>query len=192
LNQKASDGFKKLNHYLNRYFIDSSKIKTLSLEDYSYLTQCLQYYILKNSIAIHRSKYPRNMGTLLWQMNDCWPVASWSITDYSRAPKAAWYAVKEAYRDNVMPVKDIVRPRDLKLEKPDFVIMLQGNRIKISSTAPAKYVQLSWEGAGGEFSDNYFDLEPGVSKIISFENKGKTNPPLSNLKIRSLYNVLYK
>ncbi|MEO7763111.1 MAG: hypothetical protein ABIR78_02040, partial [Ferruginibacter sp.] len=104
--QKASDGFKKLDHYLTRYFIDSTKLSHLSLEDYTYLSQCLQYYILKNSIAVHRSKYPANMGTLLWQLNDCWPVTSWSITDYSRQPKAAWYAVKEAYRDDVLPVKD--------------------------------------------------------------------------------------
>ncbi|MFZ1304260.1 MAG: hypothetical protein WAR80_00390, partial [Ferruginibacter sp.] len=52
--QKASDGFKKLEHYLTRYFIDSAKLSRLSLEDYTYLSQCMQYYILKNSIAVHR------------------------------------------------------------------------------------------------------------------------------------------
>ncbi len=103
--QKANDGFNKLNYYLNRYFIDSNKLKKLSLEEYTYLTQCLQYYILKNSIALHRNKYPANMGTLLWQLNDCWPVTSWSITDYSRQPKAAWYAVKQAYDDTYFEMR---------------------------------------------------------------------------------------
>lgn len=91
--------------------IHTRKLSRLSLKDYTYLTQCLQYYILKNSIAIHRSKYPTNMGTLLWQLNDCWPVASWSITDYSRKPKAAWYAVKEAYRNEMLTKKETVYPK---------------------------------------------------------------------------------
>lgn len=93
--EKANDGFKKLNHYLTRYFINETKLSKLSLENYTYLTQCLQYYVLKNVIAIHRTK--NNSGTLLWQLNDCWPVTSWSIVDYSKKPKAGWYAVKKAY-----------------------------------------------------------------------------------------------
>jgi beta-mannosidase len=186
--QKANDGFKKLNHYLTRYFIDSAKLSRLSPENYTYLTQCLQYYILKNSIAIHRSKYPTNMGTLLWQLNDCWPVASWSITDYSRKPKAAWYAVKEAYRDNLPPQKDKIYPKDLNLEKPEFVLLTAGNRISIRATAPAKYVYLSTEDDSLEFSDNYFDLEPGKTKIITC-NKPITSA--ADIKLNSLYYILH-
>ncbi|MEO6540919.1 MAG: glycoside hydrolase family 2 protein [Ferruginibacter sp.] len=184
--QKASDGFKKLNHYLTRYFIDSAKLSKLSLEDYTYLSQCLQYYILKNSIAIHRSKYPANMGTLLWQLNDCWPVTSWSITDYSRQPKAAWYAVKEAYRDDVLPVKDPVYPKDLKLNKPDFAILISGNSISISSNTDTRYVFVSSTDAELNFSDNYFNLLPGETKVIHV-NRALNN---NKLKIKSLYDIL--
>ena len=187
--QKANDGFKKLDHYLTRYFIDSVKLKALSLEDYTYLTQCLQYYILKNSIAVHRSKYPTNMGTLLWQLNDCWPVTSWSITDYSRQPKAAWYAVREAYRDDVMPKEDIVDPKNLKLVSPNFKINLSGNQISISSDVFAKYISLSFIENDASFSDNYFDLQAGETKTISFTNIGSAKEVLSKLKIKSLYDV---
>jgi beta-mannosidase len=186
--QKASDGFKKLNHYLTRYFIDSTKLSKLSLEDYTYLSQCMQYYILKNSIAVHRSKYPSNMGTLLWQLNDCWPVTSWSITDYSRQPKAAWYAVKEAYRDDVLPVGDSIYPKDLKLIKPDFVVMQQGNRIKISATTYARYVEISFPENNVSFSDNYFDLLPGASKMITIKKDSKFS--INDLKIKSLFDIL--
>ena len=44
--QKANEGFYKLNFYLDKYFLDSAKLKKLSLEEYTYLTQCLQYYII--------------------------------------------------------------------------------------------------------------------------------------------------
>lgn len=184
--QKASDGFKKLDHYLTRYFIDSAKLSRLSLQDYTYITQCMQYYILKNSIAVHRSKFPANMGTLLWQLNDCWPVASWSITDYSRQPKAAWYAVKEAYRDDVLPVKDAVYPKDLVLQKPQFAIFTAGKTISITSNVAVKYLYLSTKDNDVNFSENYVDLKPGETKTIS-TNKIINLP---DLKIRSLYNIL--
>ncbi len=186
--QKATDGFKKLNHYLTRYFIDSVKLSKLSLEDYTYLSQCMQYYILKNSIAVHRSKSPANMGTLLWQLNDCWPVTSWSITDYSRQPKAAWYAVKEAYRDDMKLLKDTVYPKDLELEKPQFTITVVTDRIYITSNKAAKYVYISSSKPGVTFSDNYFDLKPNQKKTILLENNKQFS--ISDYKIGSLYNVL--
>ncbi len=188
--QKASDGFTKLNHYLTRYFIDSAKLSRLSLEDYTYISQCMQYYILKNSIAVQRSKSPANMGTLLWQLNDCWPVTSWSITDYSRQPKAAWYAVKEAYRDDVLPVKDSVYPKDLKLLKPEFSFTLSGHSITITTTNDAKYVTLSFLNNDALFSNNYFDLKKGETKTITFSNITDAKEFLNKLRIKSLYNVL--
>lgn len=188
--QRAGNGFKKLEGYLKNYMIDSAKINKLSLEDYVYLTQCVQYYGFKNMILIHRSHEPYNMGTLLWQLNDCWPVASWSITDYyNRAPKAAWYAVKEAYRDDVRPLRDKVRPKDLVLTNPAIKWHIEGNKIIMKADSFAKYVFIELEGYKGKFSDNYFDLEPGIEKQIEFERKNLVNEkPV--LMIKSLYSVI--
>lgn len=187
--QKAGNGFQKLDGYLKSYMIDSAKINKLSVENYTYLTQCVQYYGFKNMILIHRSKQPYNMGTLLWQLNDCWPVASWSITDYTnRAPKAAWYAVKEAYRDDVLPERDTVKPKDLKLINPQITYQIKGNTIILKSSAIAKYVDVNLKGYAGKLSDNYFDLEPGVEKVITFDQFA-TKPVIS---VKSLWDVLYK
>lgn len=188
--QRAGNGFKKLEGYLKNYMIDSAKINKLSVEDYVYLTQCVQYYGFKNMILIHRSHEPYNMGTLLWQLNDCWPVASWSITDYyNRAPKAAWYAVKEAYRDDVRPLRDKVRPKDLVLTNPAIKWHIEGNKIIMKADSFAKYVFIELEGYKGKFSDNYFDLEPGIEKQIEFERKNLVNEkPV--LMIKSLYSVI--
>jgi len=184
--QKATDGFKKLDHYLKRYFIDSAKLSKLSLEDYTYLTQCIQYYILRNSIATHRSKYPRNMGTLLWQMNDCWPVASWSITDYSRHPKAAWYAVKEAYRDDAMPAVEGGYPKDRQLEKPVYSVTASGTRLSIKSNRNALYVCIMSEDKDLVLSNNYFSLYAGAAETIT---ANKTIDP-KKIKVISLFDVL--
>jgi beta-mannosidase len=191
--QKATDGFDKLNHYLQKYFIDTTRLDKQNLRQYTYLTQCLQYYILKNSIAVHRSKYPKNMGTLLWQLDDCWPVASWSITDYNRHPKAAWYAVKEAYRDDLLPQKDSVYPKKLSLLKPDIQIVqadYMDNSYCITSNTFAKYVYLYAEGKDIVFSNNYFDLKPGKPVCFSVIDGRKENVRLSDIKVMTLYDAI--
>lgn len=191
--QKASEGFRKLNHYVDRYFFDTTKLNRLSLDEYVYLTQCLQYYILKNSIAVHRGKYPANMGTLLWQLNDCWPVTSWSITDYSRQPKAAWYAVKEAYRDHILPQRDTAYPKDLRLSKPSFTIRLSDkNHITVRSNVAAKYVYLSQNEKPVLFAENYFDLRAGEVKTIAISNGSFTAADAGRITITSLYDILNK
>lgn len=186
--QKAGNGYQKLEGYLKGYMIDSAKINQLSVEDYVYLTQCVQYYGFKNMILIHRSKEPYNMGTLLWQLNDCWPVASWSITDYyNRSPKAAWYAVKEAYRDDVRPERDTIRPKDLKLTDPKITWKIDANTITLKSSSFAKYVFVDIPGYKGKLSDNYFDLQPGVEKRITVE---VNEPWKRTIKVKSLYDVI--
>lgn len=187
--QRAGNGYDKLAVYLKSYMVDAEQLKKLSLEDYTYLTQCVQYYGFKNMILIHRSKAPYNMGTLLWQLNDCWPVASWSITDYyNRAPKAAWYAVKEAYRDELRIKRDTVKPKDLKLSDPKITYQVKGNTIKLKASAFAKYVYLDITGYNGKLSDNYFDLEPNQEKTITLDGTGA----IKDIKIKSLWDVTHK
>lgn len=189
--QRAGNGFEKLEGYLKNYMIDSARINNLSVEDYVYLTQCVQYYGFKNMILIQRSHEPYNMGTLLWQLNDCWPVASWSITDYyNRSPKAAWYAVKEAYRDDVRPARDSVRPKDLRLNDPIIKWEIKGDSIILKSSAFAKYVFVDIAGYTGKLGDNYFDLYPGVEKRILFCRKNLSKKKELKLKVKSLYDVV--
>jgi beta-mannosidase len=187
--QKAGNGFDKIGVYLKNYMIDSARINQLSLADYTYLTQCVQYYGFKNMIAIHKSKQPYNMGTLLWQLNDCWPVASWSITDfYHRAPKAAWYAVKKAYSQNP-EARDIVRPKDLKLENPHITYQMQGNQVIIKAANFAKYVFVDIADYQGKLSDNYFDLAAGEEKTITFDRTDLKSSQVK-LKIKTLWEVI--
>lgn len=184
--QKAGNGFAKLNGYLHRYFLDSTQIKKLSLENYVYLTQCLQYYGFKNMILMQMAKKPYNMGTLLWQLNDCWPVASWSITNYSgRKPKAAWYAVKDAYSDKPRP-QDTLRPKDFKLSDPKISFRWEKNNLILKSQNDAALVFVDLKGYTGVLSDNYFSLTAGEEKVIHASGLKAGHP----LQIKSLWDVL--
>jgi beta-mannosidase len=68
-------------------------------EAYIYVSQLLQAYGISKGIHAHRRAKPYNMGTLYWQLNDCWPVVSWSSIDGLGNWKALHYEAKRAFED---------------------------------------------------------------------------------------------
>ena len=70
-----------------------------NFEEYAYVSQLVQAYGIRKAIEAQRRSMLRCMGTLYWQLNDCWPVISWSSLDYYNRWKALHYAAKEAYKD---------------------------------------------------------------------------------------------
>lgn len=75
--------------------------------DFLYMSQVLQAQGIKIAIEAHRSDMPYCMGTMYWQLNDCWPVASWSSTDYYHKWKALHYIVKKAYQPILLVIKQV-------------------------------------------------------------------------------------
>jgi beta-mannosidase len=64
-----------------------------------YVSQVLQAEGIKLGAEYHRRSMPRTMGTLYWQLNDCWPVASWSSIDYYGRWKALQYYAKRFFEN---------------------------------------------------------------------------------------------
>ena len=71
---------------------------TKNFEDFVYVSQLLQAEGIRTGIEAHRRSKPYCMGTLYWQLNDVWPVASWSSIDYFGRWKALQYYARDAYR----------------------------------------------------------------------------------------------
>jgi beta-mannosidase len=57
-------------------------------------------------IEAHRRAKPYNMGTLFWQLNDCWPSISWSSIDYFGNWKALQYKAKKAFENVLIAYKE--------------------------------------------------------------------------------------
>jgi beta-mannosidase len=78
------------------YLLDWFRLPT-SFEMTLWLSQILQGTGMKYAIEHWRRNMPRTMGALYWQLNDCWPVASWSSLDYHHRWKALHYMAKHFY-----------------------------------------------------------------------------------------------
>lgn len=70
-----------------------------SFEDFVYYSQLTQATAVSMAVTGHRLDAPRCMGTLYWQVNDCWPAPTWSSVDYFGNWKALHYWVKKDYED---------------------------------------------------------------------------------------------
>jgi beta-mannosidase len=70
--------------------------------DFVYVSQLLQAKGYKTAVEAHRRAMPHCMGTLYWQLNDCWPTMSWATVDYYNRWKASHYAIKKAFEDVIV------------------------------------------------------------------------------------------
>ena len=69
----------------------------VSFEDFVYKCQVVQAEALRTCLEHWRRNQFRTAGSLIWQLNDCWPVSSWALVDSALRPKLAYFAVKRAF-----------------------------------------------------------------------------------------------
>ncbi len=107
IHQRNDGGNARIIETMNRYFRFPR-----NFDQMVFLSQVQQGLAIKTAIEYWRSTKPRCMGTLYWQINDIWPVASWSSLDYGGQWKLMHYMARRFYLPvNVVavPVHDNVR-----------------------------------------------------------------------------------
>ena len=95
--QKHTRGFSLIKEYMELDFP-----VPVNGDDYVYMSQVLQAYGMTKGIYAHRRAKPYNMGTLYWQLNDCWPAVSWSSIDGLGNWKALQYQAKKAFENVII------------------------------------------------------------------------------------------
>lgn len=84
-------------------FVELHYPKSETMEDWVYYSQLNQRDALRHGVEHYRrSAFAR--GSLIWQLNDCWPTQSWAILDYDGTYKALAYELRRLYADVVVSI----------------------------------------------------------------------------------------
>jgi beta-mannosidase len=103
LHQKAKDGNGKLDRGFAAHLPSPA-----TFADWHWTTQLNQARAVAFAIEHFRSWWPRTAGAVVWQLNDCWPVTSWSAVDGDGRRKPLWFAMRHAYAPRLLTIQ----PRD--------------------------------------------------------------------------------
>ena len=90
--QKNNEGNSIIHDYLARDYPEPKDFAS-----FLYVSQVLQAEGIKIGAEHFRRERPLTMGSIFWQLNDCWPVASWSSIDYYGRWKALQYYARRFY-----------------------------------------------------------------------------------------------
>jgi beta-mannosidase len=156
--QRSSIGNGTIARYMQQHFREPR-----NFENYLYLSQLLQGEGVKVAMEAHRIRMPLNMGSLVWQLNDCWPVASWSGIDYYGRWKALHYYIKRSFEEVIVAFEDdenevkafVVSDRTDELKATLIVEVLDFEGKRISMTEKKIKVKAQdgeevWKGAKKE------------------------------------------
>jgi beta-mannosidase len=142
-----------------------------------YLSQVQQGLAIRTAVDYWRSLKPHCMGTLYWQLNDTWPVASWSSLDYGGSWKAMHYMVRRFFQPvsvAAIPstdgkeiafsmVNDTAEPVTVELQT--FLVSLDGQRTPLTAVAGT----CSPDRAATLVTIATFDIPEGDLLFWSFE-----------------------
>ena len=101
----------KIMNYMQQYFLYPTSFSTLL-----YASQLLQAEAIRYGVEHFRRNRGRCMGSIYWQLNDCWPVASWSSIDYTGRWKALHYYAARFFA----PVLISCQEESWLTQKPDM------------------------------------------------------------------------
>lgn len=105
---KQIEGPERIMRFINGHF---GLVK--DFDSIVYLSQINQAEAIKTGVEHWRMRKYKTAGTLYWQLNDSWPVFSWSAIDYFKRPKALYYYTKRFY-SSIIPLAKI-NDREIEL-----------------------------------------------------------------------------
>ncbi len=98
VHQKNAKGYRVIQDYMDREVVSD----TTDIRDYIYKSQLVQADGIRIAMEGHRQNRPFTMGSIFWQLNDCWPVTSWASVDYPSGYKALQYFAMHSFAPTIL------------------------------------------------------------------------------------------
>ena len=158
------------NGLIETYLLNEYK-KPRDFRAFLYINHVLQGDAIKTAIESHRRQMPYNMGTLFWQHNDCWPVASWASRDYYGRWKAQHYYVRKAYDDIL--ISPVVEGDDLKVYAVSDRLENTSGRLQLQVCQFDGTVVHHWgKSVGISGNDSRVCFSAPLAKLLEGANRG--------------------
>ncbi len=97
---KQVEGQERLYRFQSAHYNVAADFK-----EFVYLGQLVQANALKTAVEHWRRRKFKTAGSIFWQLNDCWPVSSWSVIDSSLRPKASYFYARRFFADVLVSIK---------------------------------------------------------------------------------------
>ncbi|MFW6279966.1 MAG: beta-mannosidase [Planctomycetota bacterium] len=125
--QRSGIGNQTIMHYMLSWFRLPE-----GFENTVWLSQIQQGLAIKYAVEHWRRQMPRCMGALYWQLNDCWPVASWASIDSFGRWKALHYMAKRFFAPVL--ISGVERPDTGEIDVHLTSDSLEAREVEISAT----------------------------------------------------------
>ncbi|HEY8943532.1 MAG TPA: hypothetical protein VIM73_04685 [Polyangiaceae bacterium] len=159
---KTAKGYETFIGYVELHYPRASNI-----EEWTYYSQLNQRDALRHGIEHYRrSEFCK--GSLIWQLNDCWPVQSWAVLDSSFGYKAAAYELRRLYAPALASI-EVGEDRALLwvvLDNAEHAV--EGSALlEARSTLDGRLLR-AWEASAR--------VEPGERRIVASGELGEFEP----------------
>ena len=164
--QRSPIGNQAIKDYMKMYYNVPAKF-----EDLIYLGQVLQAEGIRAAMELHRGNMPYTMGSLYWQLNDCWPVASWSSTDYFRRWKALHYFIKKANEPIIISTHKT---------KGTVVASVVSDKLESIKSVQFKAKVMDFAGKAIWSEEKKMDIAPNTAQVVLKKDSASFKTDLSN------------
>ena len=134
-----------------------------------YASQLMQAEAMRYGVEHFRRNRGRCMGAVIWQFNDCWPVASWAMVDYFGRWKAVMYSAKRFFAPLLLSCEEEgmhTQMPNLNLQPFDYEKSIR--LCASNETLREKNVTVRWQ------------LRDAAAQILRSEECGMVLPPMSS------------
>ncbi|MBQ6442095.1 MAG: glycoside hydrolase family 2 protein [Lachnospiraceae bacterium] len=161
--QRNASANGKIMNYMEQTFLYPNDLDTLI-----YASQLLQAEAIRYGVEHFRRNRGRCMGTIYWQLNDCWPVASWSSIDYYGRWKALHYYAKRFFAPVLLSCEEEGLPGQTANVNAEPFPVKKSVRFNVSNESlTERHVTVAWQ------------LRNNDGAVLRAESRDLTVPPLS-------------